>query len=154
MKRRTGPRPGPWSCEEDREESEWKKVKQKLQVLLVRGYYRHYFLNHIRAFPNTPNCLTSRVDLLEPGPLDYGLVPIYGYGKGPSEGDDSTSLSDRDMGPRTYEGHGSGTYSMGGMGPSCPRGSHNLGTSRSNSLMSQHGFHEHRVHGHPITSPN
>ncbi|KAJ8435444.1 LOW QUALITY PROTEIN: hypothetical protein Cgig2_012565 [Carnegiea gigantea] len=41
-------------------------------AFLSRNFRLHYFYNHIRAFPNMPNYLTSRVDLMEPGSPDYG----------------------------------------------------------------------------------
>ncbi|KAJ8424794.1 LOW QUALITY PROTEIN: hypothetical protein Cgig2_001808 [Carnegiea gigantea] len=50
------------------------------QIPLVCSYRWHCFSNCIRALQNTPNYLTSTVDLLEPGSPDYGPVPVYGYG--------------------------------------------------------------------------
>ncbi|KAJ8435260.1 hypothetical protein Cgig2_025999 [Carnegiea gigantea] len=70
--------------------SHWKQCVRLLISFSAAGgswlYCRHYFSNCILAFPNTPNYLASRVDLLEPGSLDYGHVPIYGYREGLSEG--------------------------------------------------------------------
>ena len=76
------------------------------QVPLVRSSQKRYFSNRIQVFPNTPNFLTSHVDLLDPGSPDYGPAHGYGYGEGPLDGDSSSSSSDELTCPRQ-------TYSRG-----------------------------------------
>ncbi|KAJ8430750.1 hypothetical protein Cgig2_009641 [Carnegiea gigantea] len=123
------------------------KVRQK-------GHYRsRYFSNRIRAFPNTPNFLTSRVDLLEPSSLDYGPAPVYGYGEGPLEGDTSSDSNDggtaacspsqfwhSDVCPRTD------------IGPSHRARGRSLSPSSSHSVLPLQGYHGHSLYGNPTAS--
>ncbi|KAJ8446528.1 LOW QUALITY PROTEIN: hypothetical protein Cgig2_027490 [Carnegiea gigantea] len=99
---------------------------------MVRSLRCSYFSNRIRAFPNTPNYLTSRVDLLESGSPDYGPAPVYGYGDGPSDGDSSSSSNDGGSGPFSRQP----VLSYGEPGPSYPTGAPRACSGSSHSTPS------------------
>ncbi|KAJ8429448.1 hypothetical protein Cgig2_015300 [Carnegiea gigantea] len=116
-------------------------------------YRRHCFSNCIRAFSKTPDYLTSRVDILEPGSSDYGSVPVHGYEEGPSEEDDSSNSSEEE--PRhcfTY-GYEYGAYTMRGVGPIRPTRAPSSDSSCSNFFMPQNEIFGHNMHRHPTTFP-
>ncbi|KAJ8435617.1 LOW QUALITY PROTEIN: hypothetical protein Cgig2_012271 [Carnegiea gigantea] len=118
----------------------------------VRGYRRHYFSNHIRAFPNTPNYLTSRVDLLEPGSLDYGLVPAMGVAKDHLKVMIQAAQVTKIRDPAFIKVMCLAPILWGRRTEPSKRITH-FGFI-SNSLTSHHGFGERRVHEHLTTSLN
>jgi len=117
---------------------------------MIHSYRRQYFSNYIRAFPSTPNFLTSRVDLLEPGSPDYGLTLVYGYGEGPSEGDTSSDLGDGSTAARpSSQFRDYATTTRDDAGPSCHTGGSSPSPCLSNSALPHQGSRGNFLHEHP-----
>ncbi|KAJ8450363.1 hypothetical protein Cgig2_004820 [Carnegiea gigantea] len=120
------------------------------QIPMIHSYRSRYFPNRIRAFPSTPNFLTSRVDLLGPGSPDYGPAPVYGYGEGPLEGDISSDSRD---GGTTARSPSQFKYSAScqrtDVGPSRRAGGRSPSPCSSNSVPPLQGYYGHALHEHP-----
>ena len=82
------------------------------------------------------------MDLLEPGSPDYGPAPIYGYGKGPLDGDSSSNSSEGGSGPFS----GQPAFSQGASAPSYPTGAPRAWSDSSHSAPSRQGYKAKPLH--------
>lgn len=82
--------------------------------------------------------------LLEPGSRDHGPALVYGYGKGPTDGDTSSNSSNGGTGPFS----GQLALSQGAPRPSYPTGAPRACSNSSHSATSRQGYKSKSLHEH------